>query len=107
MPLYRLVFVKALYAFAGGMARAAGLTITAQLEPQFAFHRLGPNDGCLIFIGSVLQLDIRQSMSARSRRRQDRTFCDQRIRIQALGLKGQALRRVDGPKGGGAVLMMR
>jgi|AACY02.3.fsa_nt_gi hypothetical protein len=46
-------------------------------------------------------------MSARSRRRQDRTFCDQRIRIQALGLKGQALRRVDGPKGGGAVLMMR
>ena len=53
MPLYRLVFVKALYAFAGGMARAAGLMITAQLEPQFAFHRLGPNDGCLIFIGSI------------------------------------------------------
>ena len=106
MPLYHLVFVRALYAFAGGMARAAGLTITAQLEPQFAFHRLGPNDGCLIFIGSVLQLDIRQSVSARSRRRQDRTFCDQRIRIQALGLKRRALRRVDGPKGGGAFLMM-
>ena len=107
MPLYRLVFVRALYAFAGEMARAEGLTITSQLEPQFAFHRLGPNDGYLIFIGSVLQLDIRQSVSARSRRRQDRTFCDQRIRIQALGLKRQALRCVDGPKGGGAVLMMR
>ena len=88
------------------MARAAGLTITAQLKPQFAFHRLGPNDGCLIFIGSVSQLDIRQSVSVRFRRPQDRTFCDQLIRIQALGLKRRALRRVDGPKGGGAFLMM-
>ena len=107
MSLCRLVFLSALYAFAGGMARAGRLTITAQLKPHFAFHRFGPNDGGLIFIGSVLQLDIRQSMLARSRRRQEGTFCDQRIRIQALGLKRQALRRVDGPKGGGAVLMMR
>jgi hypothetical protein len=54
MSLCRLVFVMALYAFAGGMASVAGLTITAQLKPQFAFHRLGPNDGGLIFIVSVL-----------------------------------------------------
>ena len=46
-------------------------------------------------------------MLAHSRRRQEGTLYDQRIRIQALGLKRQALRRVDGPMGGGAVLMMR
>ncbi len=81
--------------------------ITAQLKPTFARHGIGLNDGGLIFIGSILWLDIRQSMSAHSQRRQEETFCDERISIQALGLKWQALRRVDGPMGGGAVFMMR
>lgn len=107
MPLYRVAFVRALYAFMGGMTRAAGLTITAQLKSHFDFHRFELNNGYLIFSGSELQQNKRQSMTALSRRHQGWSFCDMRSRIQALGSKRQVPRCVYGPKVGGTVLMMR